>query len=268
MRKSRVKGEVTTSMWSAKVDYQQFPNTTPEWRVSWVREQVVKALGPLPDLPSNKVFFDIGAGASPYKKLVQDQRASYISHDFNAYAPSTALPGVHTQGWFYASHDLICDILDIPESVQADVVLCSEVLEHVPDAVAAFKKIVASTKPGGAIIITTPFISLMHQAPYWFQSGLSPFWFQHWAAKMGVDTQETAVQGDYVDLVQQDFGRLMQFSLISRIIFFLLRKAGNFERARKKLTPDILSSGGCGTLIVLRKPLATSDDFSSGNPAF
>lgn len=177
----------------------------------------------------------------------------YKSQDFNLYQASSSDPGNHTANWGYAKHDFICDILDIPEHVNADITFCSEVLEHVPNTVLALKKLVSSTTSGGIIIVTVPFISLMHQAPYWFQSGLSPFWFEHWAKEFELEIVEITVQGDYVDLVRQDFSRLMQGTFMHRVLLRIINKLQVFEKSRTVIKSDVTSSGGCGTLVVLRK---------------
>lgn len=231
------------------MSYRQIGDTTPEWRNSWIAEKIKLATSEL----SEGIFFDIGAGNSPYKEFVTSTKFNYISQDFNSYQANVNDPGNHTENWHYSRHDYICDILEIPDSINADVILCTEVLEHVPDTVAAFKKLVACTKPGGILIVTCPFISLMHQAPYWFQSGLSPFWFEYWAKELKLEILEMAVQGDYIDMVKQDFGRLMQVSYIRRKIFSLMLRMKMFERSRGQVKEDLISSGGCGTLVYLRK---------------
>jgi SAM-dependent methyltransferase len=229
--------------------YEQYGNTQAQWRVDWVRETITKNCAKY----EGGVFLDIGAGSSPYRDIVLEGKMQYLSQDFNQYLADSTQPGGHTENWHYAKHDFICDILQIPDHVQADVVLCSEVLEHVPDPVAALKKVIGCAKSGGVIIITTPFISLMHQAPFWFQSGFSPFWFEHWATEFGLTPDTIIVQGDYVDLVTQDFGRLMQYSFLSRVIFAVMQRLGLADSARKGLSHDVLSSGGCGTLVILKK---------------
>jgi hypothetical protein len=93
----------------------------------------------------------------------------------------------------------------------------------------------------------------MHQAPYWFQSGLSPFWFEHWAKELELEVEEITVQGDYVDLVHQDFSRLMQGAFLHRVLLRIMNKLQIFEKSRLVMKSDIASSGGCGTLVVLRK---------------
>ena len=229
--------------------YQQIAGTTPEFRISWIKESIAKIGSEF----KGGIFFDVGAGSSPYKDLVINLGLRYVSQDFGFYLASKSDPGMHTENWSYASHDYVCDVLAIPEHIEAEIVFCSEVLEHLPDPVAALKKIVSMTKPGGVIIISTPFISLMHQAPFWFQSGFSPFWFEHWSLMLDLEILELTVQGNYVDLVSQDFGRMMQGSLLNRMYLSILKRLQVFENSQRNLTTDVLSSGGCGTLAILRR---------------
>lgn len=229
--------------------YTQVGNTKPEYRNEWVIEKIKTYAKRYP----GGSFFDVGAGSSPYKNVVSEAGLRYQSQDFNMYKASLGDPGNHTENWNYAEHDFICDILDIPDDVNSDITFCSEVLEHVPNTVLALKKLAACTKESGIIIVTVPFISLMHQAPYWFQSGLSPFWFEYWAKEFELEVVEITVQGDYVDLVHQDFSRLMQGTLLHRILLRILNRLHIFEKSRKFMKSDITSSGGCGTLVILHK---------------
>ena len=234
----------------AMKNYTQWGDTRPEWRNEWVCTTIDSVCSEL----SGLTFFDVGAGFSPYKKRVISTGMKYLSQDFNSYEPSSVYPGNHTEEWSYANHDYICDILDIPNDIEAHVVFCSEVLEHLPDPVTSLKKLVELTSSGGYLIITTPFISLMHQAPYWFQSGFSPFWVEYWAEKLNLEVISITVQGDFVDLVSQEYARLMQTSRFHRLIYRFQLAFDVFSTARNNLTRDIITSGGCGTLFVLRKP--------------
>jgi SAM-dependent methyltransferase len=48
---------------------------------------------------------------------------------------------------------------------QYDVVLCEQVLEHVVDPVAAVRNLFALTRPGGRLIVDTPFMLRVHGSP-------------------------------------------------------------------------------------------------------
>ena len=108
---------------------------------------------------SGKVV-DVGCGAQPYRSLLP-AGMDYVGLDIaNAeeafgYAPPNV---IHFDGgrWPAATHD-------------ADVVLCTEVLEHVLDPAAALSEAFSALKPGGQLMLTVPFAARWHFVPhdYW-----------------------------------------------------------------------------------------------------
>jgi SAM-dependent methyltransferase len=204
-----------------------------------------------PETAEKKVLLDIGAGMSPFKEIALDSLWIYRSQDFGKYVPETKkFPGLQSESWPYPAHDFLCDILEIPGTSIADLILCTEVLEHIPNPIAALKKMKELTKPGGIIIITVPFASLMHQAPYWFQSGLSPYWFQYWSEEIGIEIQELTVYGDYIDVMIQEAHRLTRISFPGKRIII----EGFFKLMRKIARKDVLESLGHGVIFVGRVP--------------
>lgn len=231
--------------------YKQLIDTgNDSFRDSWVANTLknLKASSKISSL------LDVGAGLSPYKNSALDMGYVYSSHDFGGYAPSESAKagGLHSAAWDYPKHDYICDILALPETARADIMLCTEVLEHVPDPIRVFEKLSKLINPEGYLVITVPFCSLMHQAPYWFQAGLSPFWFEYWAKEFGIEIVELTVYGDYIDLMSQEMGRTFFFHRhikgLSRIGTWLAR------RYRGRLSQEVLSSGGLGVLFVGKRP--------------
>jgi SAM-dependent methyltransferase len=64
--------------------------------------------------------------------------------------------------------DRICDLTrPLPFDTQTfDTVLSSDVLEHLPDAGLACREIGRILKPGGVLILNTPFLYMLHEVPY------------------------------------------------------------------------------------------------------
>ncbi len=201
----------------------------------------------------NPTLLDVGAGLSPYKDHIVDLGYEYSSHDFSFYDPKSEISfeGLHSPSWDYPKHDFVCDILALPPEASADLVLCTEVFEHIPDPVRTFEKLANLTKSGGYMIFTVPFSSLMHQAPYWFQSGLSPFWFEYWAEKFQVEVIELTVYGDYVDWVTMEVPRLFPF--LSRLPGAIRLTSWMAKLYRKVLSREVLTSGGLGVFFVGKK---------------
>jgi len=221
----------------------------PAYREQWVVEKLKLLKG-----PKNTTLLDVGAGSSPYRKICESLEYKYYSHDFNAYHPNEtpdSYIGLHNPEWKYSSHDFICEILSIPETTTYDLVLCTETFEHIPDPVRALEKLTKLVKPGGIIIITAPFISLMHQAPYWFQSGLSPYWFNYWSEKNNLEVLNLEVFGDYIDLMQQEGVRFIYSTLKFRGSGKLGKKIMSvLSIYRKRMNKNLLYAGGFGTLYV------------------
>lgn len=53
----------------------------------------------------------------------------------------------------------------------ADVVLCEQVIEHVPDPCAAVRNLRALCRPGGHVIVSTPFLIRVHE-----EWGMQDYW--------------------------------------------------------------------------------------------
>jgi SAM-dependent methyltransferase len=222
------------------------------FRHNWVLEK----LSSLAKQNSRQKILDVGAGLSPYKSHAIDLGFQYYSQDFSAYTPTGAEQGLHDKNWHYPKHTFVCDILEIPKTQKYDLILCTEVFEHIPDPIRSFAYLCRLLKNNGTIVITVPFMSLMHQAPYWFQSGLSPFWFEYWSKTNNLEILELKVYGDYIDLVSQETKRLLSFSHraspISKVAIPIIK------RLRKRHSKAVLDSGGFGTLFVARRITQTN----------
>ena len=68
-----------------------------------------------------------------------------------------------------------------------DVVLCTEVLEHVPEPITAVKELSRILKPGGRLLLTAPLGSGLHQEPYHFYGGYTPYWYEKFLAAVGFE---------------------------------------------------------------------------------
>lgn len=90
----------------------------------------------------------------------------------------------------------------------SDAILCSEVLEHVPEPTHALDEFARLLKPGGVLILTAPFGSNVHMAPYHFCSGFSKYWYEHHLAQRGFRIESLIANGDWYALLRQEITRL------------------------------------------------------------
>lgn len=171
-----------------------------EFRFQWVRDR-------LSEVPAGQTLLDVGAGECFYKP--DASHLKYVAQDLATYDGKGDGKGLQTREWNTSQIDIVCDLLDIPEDTQYDVVLCSEVLEHVPDAPASIRKMCRLVKPGGQIILTAPFISMTHFAPQHFATGFSRYFYEYHLAAAGFELVRMDPNGNIFELAAQEFDRGM-----------------------------------------------------------
>ena len=158
-------------------------------------------------MPSGLRLLDAGAGELRNKPHCS--HLQYVSQDFNQYDGVGDGEGLQTGRWDTSQIDIVSDIASIPRpDASFDAILCSEVLEHVPEPAAALDEFTRLLKPGGKLILTAPFASLVHFAPYHYCSGFSQYWYEHHLTKRGYRIDEMVANGDWFDLCRQELRRL------------------------------------------------------------
>jgi SAM-dependent methyltransferase len=141
-------------------------------------------------IPSGSRVLDAGAGSSPYKKLFA--HCYYIAQDLAMLSPEQLLG---RKG--YGELDIISDCNRLPiRSGSIDVVVCTEVLEHIANPVDTIKEFSRVLREGGVLLLTAPLRSGLHQEPYHFYGGFTPYWYKRWLSEAGfVDIQIKPVGG-------------------------------------------------------------------------
>lgn len=115
--------------------------------------------------------------------------------------------GLQSGKWDNTKLDIVSDITRIPtEDESFDVILCSEVFEHIPDAIAAVREFARILKPGGTLLITAPFSSLTHFAPYHF-CGYNRYWYMHHLPAVGLDIRDIEHNGSWFAFIAQELRR-------------------------------------------------------------
>lgn len=164
----------------------------------WVRRT-------LASLPAGSSILDVGAGEQPYRSSAA--HLVYAAQDVANYDGQGSGAGLQTGTWDYSGLDFVCDLLDIPEDKLYDAVLCTEVLEHVPDPVAALEKITRLVRPGGTLIITAPFASMTHFAPFHFSTGFNRYFYETHLKRLGCEITTLENNGGFFNYVGQEVSR-------------------------------------------------------------
>jgi ubiquinone/menaquinone biosynthesis C-methylase UbiE len=153
----------------------------------------------LSELPAGASLLDAGAGECAYKKYCGHLR--YVAQDLARY-DGTGEVGLQMGSWDTSNIDLVSDITNIPvRDASFDAVLCTEVLEHVSDPIAALKELDRLLKPGGTLIITAPFVSMTHFAPYHFATGFSRYFYEAHLRGRGFAIVELVENGNFFEFV-------------------------------------------------------------------
>lgn len=163
------------------------------------------------ELPRGIRILDAGAGELQYKEYCS--HLNYVSQDFCQYNGDTISEGLQISGWDTNGIDIISDITAIPEPDESfDCILCSEVLEHIPEPIKAIKEFSRLLKSGGTLILTAPFSSLTHMAPYYFYSGFSRYFYERVMKDNGFCIQKIEFNGSYFDYLAAELRRLASIS--------------------------------------------------------
>jgi len=102
------------------------------------------------------LVLDAGAGRAQYRGLFAHAR--YETADFLA-----------VKGKKYAQPDYVCDLAAIPVAdARFDHVVCTQVLEHLPEPQRVIEELARVLKPGGTLWLSAPLFYAEHERPYDF----------------------------------------------------------------------------------------------------
>jgi SAM-dependent methyltransferase len=156
-------------------------------RDAWVAAQAAR-------VPAAARVLDVGAGVGPYRTLFA--HCEYRTHDF-AQEPQTL--------GLYTPLDYVSDIASIPVPDDSfDVVLCTEVLEHVPEPIAAVRELARILRPGGRLLLSAPLGSILHQEPFHFYGGYTPHWYRRFLPQAGLEVEGVEANEGFFSLFGQE----------------------------------------------------------------
>jgi SAM-dependent methyltransferase len=136
----------------------KYLGATPFHTAYWARKRIADALAANAHI-ARGILLDVGCGSKPYEALF----APFVDKHYGSeYSPESGYRGNRA--------DIAGAAGDIPLADECvDTILCTEVMEHVPDperVVAEFARIL---KPGGIVITTAPFFFPTHDSYDFFR---------------------------------------------------------------------------------------------------
>jgi 2-polyprenyl-3-methyl-5-hydroxy-6-metoxy-1,4-benzoquinol methylase len=138
-------------------------------------------------VPPGAAVVDVGCGGQPLRMAVTALGAHYLGVDVEQNRAGTV--------------DLVAEITNIPLAAASfDVVLCTEVLEHIADTSHAFSELARLLRPGGHLIATTPFAYPLHEEPYDYVR-LTPHHIRRRAEENTLDVIDLTCAGNTWELI-------------------------------------------------------------------
>lgn len=179
-------------------DVSSIINFSANWRDEWVIRKAA-------EIPNGLRVLDAGAGECRYRSYFA--HTDYSAQDFAGY---TGTPeGLQKEEWNYGKIDYVCDITSIPVPDESfDVVLCTEVLEHVSDPIATLRELTRVLRPGGRLLLSAPLGCGLHQQPYHYYGGFTPYFYRDYLSRFGATVTEMTPLGGLLRHVAQECHRV------------------------------------------------------------
>lgn len=142
------------------------------------------------EIPGASLVLDAGAGNAPYAHLFEHTR--YETADFLSVNEKCVEP------------TYVCDLRSIPvPDERFDLVICTQVLEHVPEPLEVLRELHRVLKPGKQLWLSAPLFFAEHGQPYDFFR-YTQFGLRHLAKSAGFDVLEMEwLEGFYGTLSYQ-----------------------------------------------------------------
>lgn len=159
--------------------------------VRLLADRVDRALRTLAAGAVSQRVLDVGCGEQPLRATLESLGYAYYSLDVEQNRRHTV--------------DVVAKI-DEPFESQVDrlglfdLVVCTEVLEHVADWSTAFSNIRSLLVPGGRALVSCPHVYPLHEAPFDFWRP-TPFAIRHFAGKAGLSVVAEESAGDGLDVL-------------------------------------------------------------------
>lgn len=146
-------------------------------------------------VPSGSLVLDAGAGDCPYRSYFDEAGHTYESADFGEVDKA------------YGDLTYRCRLEEIPvDDGRFDLVLCSQVLEHLPEPAEVLGELFRVLRPGGSLWLTAPLFYEEHEQPYDFYR-YTQFGIRHLFEEAGFEIVEMEWLEGYCGTVSHQLGR-------------------------------------------------------------
>lgn len=139
---------------------------------------------------------DIGCGEQPMRSMVEASGGIYTGIDVAQNSQNT----VHVIAGI--------DSVPLPDD-SFDVIVLTEVLEHVADIDGAFQEIGRLIKPGGRILLTVPFAYPLHEEPFDYMRP-TPHMITRCASKYNLEIAELQTSGNEIEVIATVWGNMWE----------------------------------------------------------
>lgn len=209
-----------------------FGTLNEQRRIEWLKDVLHR-------IPAGSRILDAGAGEQRFREFCS--HLDYVSQDFAQYDGKGDERGLQMGSWDQENIDIVSDITSIPQADGSfDAIMCVEVFEHLPDPVLAIKEFSRLLREGGHLVITAPFCSLTHFAPYHYATGFNSYFYGKHLADAGFRVVDIVSNGNYFEYLAQEIRRIPEtaerFCLLRLNIFekiascFILRSLERMSR--------------------------------------
>lgn len=193
-----------------------------------IRDEFV--IDTLKKIPAGSLLLDAGCGSQMYKGYCS--HLIYKAQDLGQFEVDlTPAMNTYKEKYQYGKIDYLGNIWNINAPNNTfDVILCTEVFEHIAYPIETIKEFSRLLKPGGKLILTAPSNCLRHMDPYYFYSGFSNWWYQQILSENGFRIDQIETIGDYYSWMRSGIRRTMvensiwaTIILIPSFIYFSLK---------------------------------------------
>lgn len=209
----------------------------------YIADIQTKAYIPLIQSHISGEMLDCGCGPVPYFELYAPLVSKSTCIDRSA--------DPHVQALLDAVVDL-AGPLPFPND-RFDSVLLTDVLAHVPNPGALMGEIARVLKPGGCLVLTTPFIYWLSEYPHEYYHP-SRFALENLCRERDLEVEVLGSYGGRLDVLMDTLNKMMASGnryRIYRLLWWLAERTGWLQRDRNR-TSEQYAIGYC---MVARKPI-------------